>query len=166
MNSSVTVSVVGRCGHPRRLANRDDGHACTWCAAHGQAQGDRQEASFGRSTWLGVCDLLRQNGYAPHSLTPSRQAEIFNPGTLTRNEQTVTELYTVDELVNVDPAAPAPPAHVSPAMCKTLEVGALCNDASTARNEDGNYVGQATDVALLNVLSVFGLPDPRQVSNL
>ncbi|KAN0125537.1 P-type ATPase [Russula decolorans] len=83
-------------------------------------------------------------------------------GTLTRNEQTVTELYTVDELVFVDPAAPAPPAHVSPALRKTLEVGALCNDASIARDEDGNYVGQATDVALLNVLSVFGLPDPRQ----
>ena len=91
---------------------------------------------------------------------------MINPGTLTRNEQTVTELYTVDELVFVDPAAPAPPAHVSPALHKTLEVGALCNDASIVRNEDGNYVGQATDVALLNVLSVFGLPDPRQVSSL
>jgi len=87
-------------------------------------------------------------------------------GTLTRNEQTVTELYSVDELVCIDPAAPAPPAHVSPALHKTLEVGALCNDASTARNEDGNYVGQATDVALLNALSVFDLPDPRQVCSL
>ncbi len=87
-------------------------------------------------------------------------------GTLTRNEQTVTELYSVDELVSVDPAAPAPPTHVSPALRKTLEVGALCNDASTARNEDGNYVGHATDVALLNVLPVFDLPDPRQVCNL
>lgn len=91
---------------------------------------------------------------------------MINPGTLTRNEQTVTELYTVDELVFVDPAAPAPPAHVSPALRKTLEVGAICNDASIARDEDGNYVGQATDVALLNVLSVFDLPDPRQVSSL
>jgi Ca2+-transporting ATPase len=91
---------------------------------------------------------------------------MFDPGTLTRNEQTVTELYTVDELVFVDPAAPAPPTHVSAALRKTLEVGALCNDAIIAHNEDGNYVGQATDVALLNVLSVFGLPDPRQVSRL
>jgi Ca2+-transporting ATPase len=82
-------------------------------------------------------------------------------GTLTRNEQTVTEFYTVDELVCVNPSAPAPPTHFSPALRKTLEVGAFCNDASTARNEDGNYVGQPTDVALLNVLSVFGLPDPR-----
>lgn len=99
-------------------------------------------------------------------IAPFRRPEMFDPGTLTRNEQTVTELYTVDELVFVDPAAPAPPTHVSAALRKTLEVGALCNDAIIAHNEDGNYVGQATDVALLNVLSVFGLPDPRQVSRL
>jgi Ca2+-transporting ATPase len=87
-------------------------------------------------------------------------------GTLTRNEQTVTELYSVDELVCIDPTAPSPPAHVSPALLKTLEVGALCNDASVVRNENGEYVGHATDVALLNALSVFGLPDPRQVRSL
>ncbi len=95
-----------------------------------------------------------------------RQAEMIDSGTLTRNEQTVTELYTVDELVCLDPAAPSPPAHVSPALRKTLEVGALCNGASIARNENGEYVGQATDVALLNALSVFDLPDPRQVCSL
>ncbi|KAI0302439.1 calcium-transporting ATPase [Multifurca ochricompacta] len=83
-------------------------------------------------------------------------------GTLTRNEQTVTELYTVDEHVRIDPAAPAPPARVSAALRKTLEVGALCNNASAGRNEDGVHVGQATDVALLNALSTFGFPDPRQ----
>ncbi|KAI9510330.1 Ca-transporting ATPase [Russula earlei] len=82
-------------------------------------------------------------------------------GTLTRNEQTVTELYSVDELVYLDPTAPTPPTHVPPALCKTLEVGALCNDASITRNENDHHVGQATDVALLDALSVFGLPDPR-----
>lgn len=92
--------------------------------------------------------------------------EMIDSGTLTRNEQTVTELYTVDELVCLDPATPAPPAHVSPALRKALEVGALCNDASIARNENGEYVGHATDVALLNALSVFGLPDPRHVCSL
>ncbi|KAH9174469.1 calcium-transporting ATPase [Lactarius sanguifluus] len=82
-------------------------------------------------------------------------------GTLTRNEQTVTELYTVDEHVRIDPSSPAPPARVSPALRKTLEVGALCNNASATRNEDGAFVGQATDVALLNALFLFNLPDPR-----
>jgi len=91
---------------------------------------------------------------------------MYYSGTLTRNEQTVTELYAVDELVCLDPTAPSPPAHVSPALRKTLEVGALCNDASIVRNENGEYVGHATDVALLNAISVFGLPDPRQVRSL
>ena len=76
-----------------------------------------------------------------------------------RNEQTVTELYTVDELVRIDPASPTPPACVSPALRKTLEVG---NNASATR-KDGVFVGQATDVALLNALFLFNLPDPRQV---
>jgi Ca2+-transporting ATPase len=93
-------------------------------------------------------------------------AQLHHSGTLTRNEQTVTELYSVDELVFIDPSTPAPPAHVSPALRKTLEVGALCNDATVSHNEDGEYVGHATDVALLNALSVFGLPDPRQVCSL
>ncbi|KAH9036226.1 calcium-transporting ATPase [Lactarius pseudohatsudake] len=83
-------------------------------------------------------------------------------GTLTRNEQTVTELYTVDEHVRIDPSSPAPPARVSPALRKTLEVGALCNNASATRKEDGAFAGQATDVALLNALFLFNLPDPRQ----
>ncbi|KAH9050863.1 hypothetical protein EDB83DRAFT_2522320 [Lactarius deliciosus] len=80
-------------------------------------------------------------------------------GTLTRNEQTVTELYTVDEHVRIDPSSPAPPARVSPALRKTLEVGALCNNANATR-KDGAFVGQATDVALLT-LFLFNLPDPR-----
>jgi hypothetical protein len=84
-------------------------------------------------------------------------------GTLTRNEQTVTEVYTVDELVRIDPSSSAPHARVSPALRKTLEVGALCNNASATRKEDGDFVGQATDVALLNALFLFNLPDPRQV---
>lgn len=77
-------------------------------------------------------------------------------GTLTKNEQTVTELYTVDETVVVEDRA-----HASSAVGKMLEVGALCNNA--VRDETGTFVGQATDVALLNVLTAFDMPDPRQV---
>lgn len=46
-----------------------------------------------------------------------------------------------------------------------MDIGALCNNASLVRNEDGAYVGQSTDVALLNVLEIFGLPDRRPVSS-
>ncbi|KAJ7198236.1 Ca-transporting ATPase [Mycena rebaudengoi] len=78
-------------------------------------------------------------------------------GTLTKNEQTVTEAYSVDEITHLDP----PPATLPPAIRKTLDIGALCNNASMARNEEGIFVGQSTDVALLNILHVFGLPDRR-----
>jgi hypothetical protein len=44
-----------------------------------------------------------------------------------------------------------------------VDIGALCNNASMSRNEDGVYVGQSTDVALLNVLTVFGMVDRREV---
>ena len=85
-------------------------------------------------------------------------------GTLTKNEQTVVEAYSVDETVHIDPSnAHAAKASLSPALKKAMEIGCLCNNASTARNEEGEFVGQSTDVALLNVLDVFGLPDVRQV---
>lgn len=86
------------------------------------------------------------------------------PGTLTKNEQTVTELYTVDEVVSVDGSAPvAPSTDISPAMSKTLEIGSLCNNA-IYRPEEGVYVGHSVDVALLNVLNTFGMTDQRPVS--
>ena len=85
-------------------------------------------------------------------------------GTLTRNEQTVMEIYAVDEVVHSDISGPIPPPHhLSPAIRKTLVVGGLCNDAIL--KEDGTYVGHSTDVALQTVLSVFGMPDPRQVGS-
>lgn len=46
-------------------------------------------------------------------------------------------------------------------MRKTLEIGCFCNNAF--KNEDGVHVGQSTDVALLNVLGVFGMLDLREV---
>jgi len=85
-------------------------------------------------------------------------------GTLTKNEQTVTEAYAVDETIFLDPSSAIPyTGTVSPAIKKALDIGTLCNNASLERNEDGVYVGQSTDVALLNVLQTFGLPDRREV---
>ncbi|KAG6891163.1 hypothetical protein C0992_009777 [Termitomyces sp. T32_za158] len=83
-------------------------------------------------------------------------------GTLTKNDQTVTEAYTVDETIVLDPNSATYAAPISPALRKTLDIGSICNNASLVRNEDGQFVGQSTDVALLNVLGVFGLPDRRQ----
>ncbi|KAH9485618.1 Calcium-transporting ATPase 1 [Psilocybe cubensis] len=84
-------------------------------------------------------------------------------GTLTKNEQTVTEAYAVDETLFLDPSSSIPyTGTVSPAIKRALDIGALCNNASLIRNEDGVYVGQSTDVALLNVLQLFGVPDRRE----
>lgn len=52
----------------------------------------------------------------------------------------------------------------SSALRKTLEVGALCNNART--NETGLCVGQSTDVALVNVLQRFNVSDERAVRTL
>ncbi|KAF9486080.1 Ca-transporting ATPase [Pholiota conissans] len=84
-------------------------------------------------------------------------------GTLTKNEQTVTEAYAVDETIFLDPNSTASyVGSVSPAIKRAMDIGALCNNASLVRNEDGAFVGQSTDVALLNVLQLFGLPDLRE----
>jgi P-type Ca2+ transporter type 2C len=84
---------------------------------------------------------------------------------LTKNEQTVVEAYAVDETVHIDPSGTTTiDRSISLAVMKTMDIGALCNNASVTRNEDGEFVGQSTDVALLNVLDTFDLPDPRQVS--
>ncbi|KAL0057833.1 High affinity Ca2+/Mn2+ P-type ATPase-like protein [Marasmius tenuissimus] len=81
-------------------------------------------------------------------------------GTLTKNEQTVTEGYTVDEFVNLDPTSDRFPSQstdqdpqLSPALRKTIEIGAICNNAVIMHNEEGRRViGQGTDVALINVV--------------
>lgn len=70
----------------------------------------------------------------------------------------------MDETVFLDSSSVIPyTGTVSPAMKKAIEIGALCNNASLVRNEDGVFVGQSTDVALLNVLHLFGVADRREV---
>lgn len=46
-----------------------------------------------------------------------------------------------------------------------MDIGVLCNNAALARDDDGVHIGQSTDVALLHVLNLFGLPDRRAVSD-
>jgi Ca2+-transporting ATPase len=73
---------------------------------------------------------------------------------------TVTTCYTVDDLVEFDDARP-PPRTVSPALQKTIQIGNICNNAFM--NDLGINVGQATDVALLDVIKAFGFEDQRKV---
>jgi len=85
---------------------------------------------------------------------------------------TVTHIYAVDDLVDLTPHlhpsfGPRHPDHAdfspSPAMLKVASVGNICNNAF--RNETGINVGQATEVALLNVLPVLGREDERKVAS-
>ncbi|TYJ58696.1 calcium-transporting P-type ATPase, PMR1-type [Cryptococcus floricola] len=93
-------------------------------------------------------------------------------GTLTKNEMTVTHIYTLDDLVDLTPhlhAASSPfgprdpstsDLWTSPALLKTALIGNLCNDAF--KDDKGVNVGQATEVALLNVLPVLNTDDQRK----
>ncbi|CAE6464561.1 unnamed protein product [Rhizoctonia solani] len=83
-------------------------------------------------------------------------------GTLTQNEQTVTQIFVVDHLVNVETGfgTRINTNVITPAVRKTLEIGGLCNNAF--RNSEGVNVGQSTDVAMLNVLAEFGVRDERR----
>lgn len=92
-------------------------------------------------------------------------------GTLTKNEMTVTHIYAVDDLVDLNPqlaaAATLGPTHPdtaaftpSAAVAKTALVANICNNAF--KNEQGINVGNATEVALLNVLPILRLDDERK----
>ncbi len=70
----------------------------------------------------------------------------------------MTEIYTVDELVKLDDSLRNTYA---PALLKTVQIGALCNNA--VRNSEGSYVGQSTDVALMNVLDTLQIPSSKAV---
>ena len=92
-------------------------------------------------------------------------------GTLTKNEMTVTHIYAVDDLVDLTPHlytsrfSPRHPDHPnltsSSAILKAAFIGNICNNAF--RNDTGLNVGQATEVALLNVLPVLEQDDERKV---
>ncbi|CDU22366.1 probable PMR1-secretory pathway Ca++-transporting P-type ATPase [Sporisorium scitamineum] len=78
-------------------------------------------------------------------------------GTLTTNEMTVTKCWTAEDDI-VDVAQHMSHKHTQ-ALSRVLLTGNVCNNSH--RNEVGANVGQATDVALVNILRVFGLEDQR-----
>ena len=78
-------------------------------------------------------------------------------GTLTTNVMTVTKAYTVDHgIFDLDRGA----LTLSPADSRApmFLIGNLCNHA---HSDKGKYRGQATEVALMNVLQQVGLADQR-----
>lgn len=78
-------------------------------------------------------------------------------GTLTTNEMTVTKCWTAEDGI-LDVAEHMSHRHTQ-ALSRMLLTGNVCNNSH--RNETGMNVGQPTDVALVNILKVFGLEDQR-----
>lgn len=78
-------------------------------------------------------------------------------GTLTTNEMTVVKCWTAEDgLLDVGEQV----SHkLTQALGRVMLTGNLCNNSH--RNETGANVGQATDVALVNILRTFGLEDQR-----
>lgn len=72
----------------------------------------------------------------------------------------MTELYTVDDL-KVLQVGMTHHGRISEALRKNIAIGNICNNAF--RNSEGVNVGQSTDVALLDIVTTFGLQDAREV---
>ncbi|GAA5981415.1 hypothetical protein JCM10908_004102 [Rhodotorula pacifica] len=78
-------------------------------------------------------------------------------GTLTTNVMTVTKAYTVDHgIFDLDRGAIT--LSSSDSRAPMFLIGNLCNHA---HSDKGKYRGQATEVALMNVLQQVGLSDQR-----
>ena len=86
-------------------------------------------------------------------------------GTLTENHMTVTKLW-VDGLPTSGIEISVASSNEDilgkfPGLKKVLTIGNLCNNARIG--DFGKMIGQATDIALIEVLAVFGLEDIRAV---
>ncbi|KAH9809885.1 hypothetical protein DFH28DRAFT_903681 [Melampsora americana] len=83
-------------------------------------------------------------------------------GTLTTNQMTVTQIFTIDDGPLEIDGLVGPNAtmfKLSDVILKTLQISNLCVNAY--RNPDGVNVGPSTEVALLNVLTLLGIEDCR-----
>lgn len=80
-------------------------------------------------------------------------------GTLTTNKMTICKAFTFEDgVLDLAKREHIPHSH-GKALARTLLVGNLCNNSH--RDETGQNVGQATDVAMVNVLRLFELEDKR-----
>ncbi|WAR58203.1 hypothetical protein PtB15_5B435 [Puccinia triticina] len=87
-------------------------------------------------------------------------------GTLTTNQMTVTQIFTIDDGLKTVESLAEPNMlmlKISDVILKTLEIANLCVNAY--RNQDGANVGTSTEVALLNVLTILGVEDCRPQFN-
>ncbi|RUS15392.1 hypothetical protein BC937DRAFT_92522 [Endogone sp. FLAS-F59071] len=81
-------------------------------------------------------------------------------GTLTINQMTITKIFTLAEQATFDFEHTVPNVKSAP-LRQILKIGNLCNNAFL--DDHGKFIGQSTDIALLDVMNRSGLPDDRAV---
>ncbi|KAF9434576.1 High affinity Ca2+/Mn2+ P-type ATPase-like protein [Entomortierella beljakovae] len=83
-------------------------------------------------------------------------------GTLTMNQMTVTKAFTLAEgfPVELDKAKEVD-VDLHPGLRRMLQIGNLCNNAFL--DEHSKWIGQPTDIALIEVLGKLGISDERPV---
>lgn len=84
-------------------------------------------------------------------------------GTLTQNHMTVTQIWTFDmklDSLNVEKKQSSLKEYLTRDVKQTLETANLCNNSKYS-TEAAKYVGNPTDIALLEMLPDFGLEDIR-----
>lgn len=76
---------------------------------------------------------------------------------------TVTKAYSIDHgIFDLSTKQSSPRFLMNDAQAKMFLIGNFCNHSHL--NRAGENVGQATEVALMNVLPMVGLNDERKVS--
>jgi Ca2+-transporting ATPase len=80
-------------------------------------------------------------------------------GTLTQNKMSIIKYFTLlDGIVDMKNSGNKPP---NSTLQKLLKTGTLCNNAHI---RDGEFIGQPTEIAILEFSSRFGNPDEREVN--
>ncbi|CAG8750385.1 8145_t:CDS:2, partial [Acaulospora morrowiae] len=108
---------------------------------------------------LGILRMAKKNAIIKklHSVETLGAVNVIcvdKTGTLTENVMTVTKIFTLDEENTFD-LEHGLPNKTSPAMREVIKIGGLCNDAII--DDEEKKFGQATDVALLDVLYKMGM---------
>ena len=82
-------------------------------------------------------------------------------GTLTMNKMTITKIFTISEgAVDVSNKDNLERVRGRPAFRRLFQVGSMCNNAHVQGSE---YIGQPTEIAILEFMQQVGLPDEREV---
>lgn len=83
-------------------------------------------------------------------------------GTLTRNQMSITKLFTVSEgAVEVEEAEDLQSIIGKSSIARLCQIGSLCNNAHA--KDRSSFIGLPTEIAILQFLNCVGAADERGV---